>query len=138
MQNKDSSQALKQVQGSCGSTRTIFLEDHYISCFRLYLGPTVLLYNPIFSHHRRHVLPGRGLSRAGLGRRGEGWLSGEAGSWTGRRQASPGPGRPEWGVSGKVRGSALGLGSKTLGARRPVDCHEETGTWTRQRWAKPL
>lgn len=41
--------------------------------------PPFFYTTPIFSHQRRHVLPGRGLSRAGLGRRGEGWMPGEAG-----------------------------------------------------------
>lgn len=45
--------------------------------------PPFFYTTPIFSHHRRHVLPGRGLSRASLGRRGEGGLPGEAGSWVG-------------------------------------------------------
>lgn len=51
--------------------------------------PPFFYTTPIFSHHRRHVLPGRGLSRAGLGRRGKGWMPGEAGeSWADSSQAS--------------------------------------------------
>lgn len=42
--------------------------------------------SPIFSPQRHHVLPGRGLSGAGLGRRGEGWVPGEAGE-LGREEA---------------------------------------------------
>lgn len=40
----------------------------------------------IFGHQRRHVLPGRGLSRAGLGRRVKDWMPGEGGALD-RREA---------------------------------------------------
>lgn len=85
--------------------------------------PPFFYTSPIFSPQRHHVLPGRGLSGAGLGRRGVGWVPGEAGELgreeagklpaAGAVQRARQPGSRAWGgpgVTGKRLGKHHGFG----------------------------
>lgn len=66
--------------------------------------PPFFYTSPIFSLQRHHILPGRGLSGAGLGSRGVGWVPGEAGELGGEE-------------AGKLPGAGEVLRARQAGSR---------------------
>lgn len=113
MQNKDRPPALKQVLGSWGSTRTVFLEGHYISRFRHHLGLSVPLYNHLFLV-----------------------ITGAASLQAGPQQGRPGQEGLEWTAQRGRKLDRLEVGKLSAGGGSGVLSGEDPGSILLKTWSR--